>query len=656
MSSSSTPSKAAAGKTFSLAVVCTGLRYDVAQHLALAYALQRVGGFRVKLVAPAAYADQARAMGLAFTPLRGDPSALVRTSAFRDAVASHNLLAIAALFKKETDATLEANMGVIHDAVAKSATPCDALVCSIAVLTECLAIGQKYQKPVLLAPLLPYSPSGELPLAQMVPEPSKYAFLNRLSYDVSGALLWSYLAASYNRFRTKTLGIGPQPSYVLEGVPQVTAFSPAIIAPPSDWGPWIHLTAHWRLPENIPLVAARTPTLCALLEATAPADLLRKPVVVDFEGMPLPDPVGFVRACHALGTKHGVSVIVCAGDADAAAAFRSPRLADLPDIVVELPGVPAASVAQQASAAAGRGAGGSSSSSVSALPRVLIVASIPHAWAFSRASCAVHQGGAAITQAAMAAGIPSVAFPAFGEQFFWAARISALGVGPAVHFPLREAAARLDECVSVARQVVIVTAAGQLGLASEGTGDGAVTAVMTIRDLLNRPQHRHCGVTCTWEPDESRQSCSLCSQSFTLLNRRRHCRSCGRLACTKCFTQRCHLPGYPENAPQITCERCLDHRRAYFAMAVGEACVPDLPPDILAGLGGGGAGGAGADSVATAAADLVRSMTSPGGAGGGGGGGGGAAGGRGGVAGTPARSTGAAAQAGADFASVDIIR
>ena len=177
----------------------------------------------------------------------------------------------------------------------------------------------------------------------------------------------------------------------------------------------------------------------------------------------------------------------------------------------------------------------------------------------------------------MAAGVPSIAFPAFGEQHFWAARISALGVGPPAHFPLREAAARLDECVTVARQPSIVAAAAQFGEQLQAAGDGALLAAMTVRDVLNRPQHRHCGVVCRWEPDESRQACSLCSKPFTMFNRRRHCRSCGRLACMSCFTQRCHLPGFPENAPQICCERCLDSRRAWFAMSVGESVVPPLP-------------------------------------------------------------------------------
>jgi hypothetical protein len=77
-------------------------------------------------------------------------------------VKAHNMLSIAQLFKKESDSTMSLNMPLILAACKDM----DGIVCSIGVLTECLAIGQKFQRPVTLAPLLPYSPSGELPLAQ----------------------------------------------------------------------------------------------------------------------------------------------------------------------------------------------------------------------------------------------------------------------------------------------------------------------------------------------------------------------------------------------------------------------------------------------------------------------------------------------------------
>ncbi|KAM3125233.1 hypothetical protein CJI97_003764 [Candidozyma auris] len=41
----------------------------------------------------------------------------------------------------------------------------------------------------------------------------------------------------------------------------------------------------------------------------------------------------------------------------------------------------------------------------------------------------------------------------------------------------------------------------------------------------------------TWQPDGDVTSCVLCDTSFTLFNRRHHCRKCGRVVCGSCSSQ-----------------------------------------------------------------------------------------------------------------------
>jgi sterol 3beta-glucosyltransferase len=53
----------------------------------------------------------------------------------------------------------------------------------------------------------------------------------------------------------------------------------------------------------------------------------------------------------------------------------------------------------------------------------------------------VHHGGAGTTGAAFHAGVPQVVMPSFFDQFFWAERVRATGVGPA---PLPVARLRPD--------------------------------------------------------------------------------------------------------------------------------------------------------------------------------------------------------------------
>ena len=61
---------------------------------------------------------------------------------------------------------------------------------------------------------------------------------------------------------------------------------------------------------------------------------------------------------------------------------------------------------------------------------VLIVDSIPHSLIFPKVAAVVHHGGAGTTTAAARAGAPQVLLPHILDQFYWAHRVEALGLGP----------------------------------------------------------------------------------------------------------------------------------------------------------------------------------------------------------------------------------
>jgi len=61
---------------------------------------------------------------------------------------------------------------------------------------------------------------------------------------------------------------------------------------------------------------------------------------------------------------------------------------------------------------------------------VFMIGSIPHTWLFPRMAAVVHHGGAGTTAAGLAAGVPSIVTPFFGDQLFWGQRVYELGVGP----------------------------------------------------------------------------------------------------------------------------------------------------------------------------------------------------------------------------------
>ena len=104
------------GITRSLGVICTGTAPEIRQYMSLACGLQSLGGFRVRLVTHATHAAEAASLGLSFSPLQGDVTKVLRSSAFREAIKSHNMLAVAQLFKREADSTIRINMPLIHAA------------------------------------------------------------------------------------------------------------------------------------------------------------------------------------------------------------------------------------------------------------------------------------------------------------------------------------------------------------------------------------------------------------------------------------------------------------------------------------------------------------------------------------------------------------
>ena len=61
---------------------------------------------------------------------------------------------------------------------------------------------------------------------------------------------------------------------------------------------------------------------------------------------------------------------------------------------------------------------------------VLVLDEMPHACVLPRVAAAVHHGGAGTTTAAASAGVPQVVLPHLLDQYYWAAQVERLGLGP----------------------------------------------------------------------------------------------------------------------------------------------------------------------------------------------------------------------------------
>lgn len=59
-----------------------------------------------------------------------------------------------------------------------------------------------------------------------------------------------------------------------------------------------------------------------------------------------------------------------------------------------------------------------------------------------------------------------------------------------------------------------------------------------------------------WVPDEWSEECFECTSKFTLVRRRHHCRSCGRLFCQKCLSKKMVIPHANTEKVEKVCDSC----------------------------------------------------------------------------------------------------
>jgi sterol 3beta-glucosyltransferase len=119
-------------------------------------------------------------------------------------------------------------------------------------------------------------------------------------------------------------------------------------------------------------------------------------------------------------------------------------------------------------------------------PTCLFAGALPHAQILPRVAAVVHHGGAGTTASVARAARPQLILPYLLDQFYWAGRIQASGLGPR-GIPIgrvrdaRRLAALLGDLVS--RPVYRERAAALAGQIHEG----GVAAAATMLEQLQRP-------------------------------------------------------------------------------------------------------------------------------------------------------------------------
>ncbi|CAK5280074.1 unnamed protein product [Mycena citricolor] len=414
-----------------------GSRGDVQPYIALSKGLM-ADGHRCRIATHGEFQDWIEAHGIEFGNVGGDPAELMR-------ICIENGTFTVSFLKEG----LQKFRGWLDDLLLKSWDACqgtDVLIESPSAMggyhiAEALAI------PYFRAFTMTWTRTRAYPHAFAVPERKMGGGYNYMTYVMFDQVFWRAISGQINRWRRNTLNLGSTNLDKMEPhkIPFLYNFSPHIVPPPLDWPEWIRVTGYWILEEAD--VSAK--------KWTPPADLVsfidnahaegKKVVYIGFGSIIVSDPKAMTRCVVDAVLRSGVRAILSKGWSD--------RLQDKDASEPEEP-----------------------------LPKEIYpISSIPHDWLFKRIDAACHHGGAGTTGASLRAGIPTIIRPFFGDQFFWADRVEALGVGTGVRKLTVETLT--DALVSATTDIKQVDRARLMGENIRGE-DGVATAIESIyRDM-----------------------------------------------------------------------------------------------------------------------------------------------------------------------------
>ncbi|RPD81684.1 hypothetical protein L226DRAFT_577428 [Lentinus tigrinus ALCF2SS1-7] len=367
-----------------------GSRGDVQPYIALAKGLM-ADGHRVRIATHGEFKEWVESHGIEFGYVGGDPAELMRICV------ENGTFTVA--FLKEG---VQKFRGWIDDLLKTSWEACqgtDVLIESPSAMAG-YHIAEALKIPYFRAFTMTWSRTRAYPHAFAVPEHKMGGNYNYMTYVLFDQVFWRGTASQINRWRRNTLGL---PSTSLDKmephkIPFLYNFSPTIVPPPLDWPEWIRVTGYWFL-NDADVSSKKWQPQQDLLDFMEEARKANKKVVyVGFGSIVVPDPKAMTRCVIDAIAQSGVYAILSKGWSD--------RL---------VKNAPAQTEPEEP------------------LPKQIYpVSSVPHDWLFKQIDAACHHGGAGTTGASLRAGIPTIIKPFFGDQFFWADRVEALGIGAAV--------------------------------------------------------------------------------------------------------------------------------------------------------------------------------------------------------------------------------
>ncbi|KAI0651552.1 hypothetical protein C8Q79DRAFT_43404 [Trametes meyenii] len=367
-----------------------GSRGDVQPYIALAKGLM-ADGHRVRIATHGEFKEWVESHGIEFGYVGGDPAELMRICV------ENGTFTVA--FLKEG---VQKFRGWIDDLLKTSWEACqgtDVLVESPSAMGG-YHIAEALKIPYFRAFTMTWTRTRAYPHAFAVPEHKMGGNYNYMTYVLFDQVFWRGTAGQINRWRRTLLKLPATSLDKMEPhkIPFLYNFSPIVVPPPLDWPEWIRVTGYWFL-DDADVGSKKWEPPQALLDFMAEARKAKKKIVyIGFGSIVVPDPKAMTRCVIDAIVESGVYAILSKGWSD--------RL---------VKNGPAHTEPEEP------------------LPKQIYpISSIPHDWLFKQIDAACHHGGAGTTGASLRAGIPTIIKPFFGDQFFWADRVEALGVGAAV--------------------------------------------------------------------------------------------------------------------------------------------------------------------------------------------------------------------------------
>lgn len=367
-----------------------GTRGDVQPYIALAKGLI-ADGHRCRIATHGEFQAWIESHGIEFGYVGGDPAELMRicveNGTFTVSFLKEGLLKFRGWLDDLLKTSWEACQGT------------DVLVESPSAMGG-YHIAEALRIPYFRAFTMTWTRTRAYPHAFAVPDHKMGGGYNYMSYVMFDQVFWRAISGQINRWRRNLLHLENTSLDRMEPhkIPFLYNFSPTIVPQPLDWPEWIRVTGYWFLDDAEVGAKKWTPPqdLISFIDDAHQAG--KKVVYIGFGSIVVSDPRGMTRCIIEAIVESGVYAILSKGWSD--------RLHTKTSEACE-PEEP--------------------------LPKqIYAISSIPHDWLFRRIDAACHHGGAGTTGASLRAGIPTIIKPFFGDQFFWADRVEALGIGASV--------------------------------------------------------------------------------------------------------------------------------------------------------------------------------------------------------------------------------